>query len=90
MTDNTPSDEDTANAKSMSEDSAKRPFNPDSGEDEASTSSDGDDGHLHDDQKPITGASSGKGADDVDEDDPHKAEKLTSAGRDIDPDDGSE
>ena len=29
-------------------------------------------------------------ADEVDEDDPPKAEKLTSAGRDIDPDEGAE
>jgi len=68
--------------------SAARPFNPDGGEDEASTSHDGKDDHLHEDQKPIPTA--GSGADEsVDNDDPHKTEKLTKAGRDIDPDEGS-
>ncbi|KQT31036.1 hypothetical protein ASG29_16170 [Sphingomonas sp. Leaf412] len=68
--------------------SAKRPFNPDGGEDEASTSHDGNDDHLHDDQKPITGTSSH--GDNLSDDDPHKTEKLTKAGRPIDPDAGSD
>lgn len=72
-----------------SEDSAKRPFNPDGGEDESSAPDGGNDEHLHDDQKPLHQQSSDR-ADEVGEDDPHKAEKLTKAGRDIDPDEGSD
>lgn len=68
--------------------SAARPFNPDGGEDEASTSQDGDEGHLHADQKPLDRQPSG--ADAVDDDDPNKTEKLTKAGRDIDPDAGAD
>jgi hypothetical protein len=47
---------DPDNDKKLYEDAAKRPFNPDGGEDEASTSQDGNDDHLHDDQKPLTGS----------------------------------
>jgi hypothetical protein len=68
--------------------SAARPFNPDGGEDEASTSQDGDEGHLHADQKPLERQQSGANA--VDDDDPNKTEKLTKAGRDIDPDAGAD
>ncbi|WP_436805673.1 hypothetical protein [Sphingomonas sp. DT-51] len=68
--------------------SAARPFNPDGGEDEASTSQDGDERHLHGDRKPLDRQQSG--ADAVDDDDPNKTEKLTKAGRDIDPDAGAD
>lgn len=71
-------------------DSAKRPFNSDGGEDEVSTSHDGNDDHLHDDQKPITGSIDGSDAGNVDKNDPKKTEKLTKAGRDIDPDAGTD
>ena len=46
---------------------------------------DGDDSHLRVDQKPLGHAVAG-----VDDDDPRKIEKLTKAGRDIDPDAGSD
>ena len=72
------------------QDSAKRPFNPDGGEDEASTSHDGDESHLHDDQKPEAARTTKSDGNDVDADDPHKAVKLTKAGRDLDPDDGAD
>lgn len=71
------------------EDSAKRPFNPDGGEDESSAPDGTSEEHLHEDQKPLNGRTS-RHADDVDQDDPHKAEKLTKAGRDVDPNEGSE
>lgn len=89
MTDPKPSAEDVSSASAMSAASAKRPFNPDGGEDEGGAPDGGDDSELRDDQKPITGnavgSTSGDGGDDR-----HKIEKLTTAGRDIDPDDGSE
>lgn len=72
------------------EDAAKRPFNPDGGEDEGSASHDGSDAHLHEDQKPQTVSSAGHDTAEVADDDPHKTEKLTKAGRDIDPDDGAD
>lgn len=75
--------------KSSRDESARRPFNPDGGEDEGSTSQDGREDHLHDDQKPIRGGTKAISGS-VDSADPHKAEKLTKAGRDIDPDEGSE
>lgn len=68
--------------------SAARPFNPDGGEDEASASQDGDEGQLHGDQK--TSGRQQSGAEAVDDDDPNKTEKLTKAGRDIDPDAGAD
>jgi hypothetical protein len=68
--------------------SAARPFNPDGGEDEGSASQDGDDSHLRDDQKPLDHA--GDAGASVDDDDPKKTEKLTKAGRNIDPDAGSD
>jgi hypothetical protein len=88
MIDPKPSADDVSNAADMSAASAKRPFNPDSGEDEGGAPDGGDNRELHDDQKPITGNSAGSSGDDGD--DPHKTENLTKAGRDIDPDDGSE
>lgn len=83
-----PDQHDKTSAPS-NENSAERPFNPDGGEDESSAPDGGNDEHLHDDQKPLHQQSSGH-ADQVDEDDPHKAEKLARAGRDIDPDEGSD
>jgi hypothetical protein len=64
-------------------------FNPNQGEDEGSAFNGSNDEEVHEDQKPLDPMSSGK-ADTVAENDPHKAEKLTEAGRDIDPDEGSE
>ena len=72
------------------DDAAKRSFNPDGGEDEGSASHDGDDEHLNEDQKPRTGSPAANDAADIADDDPHKTEKLTKAGRDIDPDDGAD
>lgn len=50
----TPSETDSD--KKLYDDAAKHPFNPDGGEDESSTSHDGEDDHLHDAQKPLTGS----------------------------------
>jgi hypothetical protein len=68
------------------DDPARRPFNRDWGEDESSGPDGRNDDHLHDDRKP----SNGRTPDQVDADVRHKAEKLIRAGRNIDPDDGSD
>lgn len=68
--------------------SAARPFNPDGGEDEASTSQDGDERHLHADQKPLDQQPDSAGS--FEDDDPNKTDKLTNAGRAIDPDAGTD
>lgn len=78
----------TSGTDQSSDESAARPFNPDGGEDEGSASQDGDDSHLRDDQKPLD--HTGNAGAGVDDDDPRKTEKLTKAGRDIDPDAGSD
>lgn len=70
-------------------DSAKRPFNPDGGEDESSAPDGANDDHLHADQKPLHQQDTNRG-DQIDDDDPNKTEKLAKAGRDIDPDAGSD
>jgi len=74
----------------LHEDSAKRPFNPDGGEDESGASQDVNDTHLDQDQKPETGSSAAHDTAEVADDDAHKTEKLTKAGRDIDPDGGAD
>jgi hypothetical protein len=94
-----------SNNDRLYDDAAKRPFNPDGGEDEASVTEDGNDGNLNDDQKPLgtTSQSSGSQTDEnrsspadpdtasqVDPDDPHKTEKLAEAGRDIDANEGAD
>jgi hypothetical protein len=94
-----------SNNDGLYDDAAKRPFNPDGGEDEASVTEDGNDGDLNDDQKPLdaTSQSSGSQKDEsssaqadqdtasrVDADDPHKTEKLAEADRDIDANDGAD
>lgn len=66
------------------DDGEGKPYRPIGGEDEGSTEHDGSDEHLHDDQKPLPASGA------IDKDDRHKAEKLTKAGRDIDPDEGSD
>lgn len=66
----------------------KGAYEPKGGEDEGSAPNGTDDSHLHEDQKPINGTT--KKADEAGNDDPHKVEKLTKAGRDIDPDEGSD
>lgn len=66
------------------------------GEDESSTEREGEDGHLHEDQKskPLSSAASdgdGKAADDVSSDSATKTQDLAKAGReDFDPNDGQE
>lgn len=89
MTDPKPSDDDMTSATAMRDASAKRPFNPDGGEDEGGAPDDADDSSLRNDQKPITGNAAGSTGTD-DGADRHRTEELTKAGRDIDPDDGSE
>lgn len=76
---------DDINQDSPDSDPAARPFNPDGGEDEGGASQDGDDSHLRDDQKPLDHAGVS-----VDDNDPKKTENLTKAGRNIDPDAGSD
>lgn len=71
------------------DDSAKRPFNPNGGEDESSAPNGAIDDHLHDDQKPLHQQNL-DGDDQIDDDDPNKVEELAKAGRDNDPDAGSD
>jgi hypothetical protein len=102
---NAPGDDGGSNNNALYEDAAKRPFNPEGGEDEASVDEDGNDGDLNDDQKPLNATSQSSGsrmdehrssqadedtASQVDADDPHKTEKLAKAGRDIDADEGAD
>ena len=104
MTDTSPPG-DGSNNHELYDDAAKRPFNPDGGEDEASVTEDGNDGDLNDDQKPLIATSQSSGsqkdenmssqadqdvASQVDADDPHKTEKLAEAGRDIDANEGAD
>lgn len=101
---NTPENPRSSNDE-LYDQAAKRPFNPDGGEDEASVTEDGNDGDLKDDQKarPATSQSGGPQSDkglssqtdedqasQVDADDPHKTEKLAAAGRDIDANGGAD
>lgn len=106
MTDtNAPGDDLGSNNHELYDDAAKRSFNPDGGEDEASVTEDGSDGDLNDDQKPLNATSQPSGsqkdenrsskadqdvASQVDADDPHKTEKLAEAGRDIDANEGAD
>ncbi|MGP7794473.1 hypothetical protein [Sphingomonas sp. CLY1604] len=106
MTDaNAPGDDRGSNNHELYDDAAKRPFDPDGGEDEASVTEDGSEGDLNDDRKPLnaTSLSSGSQKDEnrsskadqdvasqVDADDPQKTEKLAKAGRDIDADEGAD
>lgn len=71
------------------DDTARRPFNPDGGEDEASVE-DGNGDVVRDDQKPLNGAPS-RLVDGKPDDDAHKTEDLTKAGRkEFDPNAGQE
>lgn len=86
-------DRQNAPPQPSEEESAKRPFNPDGGEDEAGAPGRGDDTHLHGDQqsrsmKPEPSGSADKQPSD---NNPTKVEDLTKARRDdFDPDQGQE
>ncbi|MBB4155301.1 hypothetical protein GGQ80_003221 [Sphingomonas jinjuensis] len=75
--------------KPSNDDTARRPFNPDSGEDESSIE-DGNGNPTREDQKPLGGQSSDQG-DGSSSEDAHKTENLTKAGRkNFDPNAGQE
>jgi hypothetical protein len=79
-----------SNHQAVSDGADRKPDQQDGGEDEGSSSNDGHDQHLHDDQKPINPAPASSATSEVSKDDLHKAEKLAKAGRDIDPNDGAD